>query len=247
MIVRATAIPLSIFHYSSTSSIVHWMTRQHGKVSTLLKGAYRPKSPFLGEYGLFDTSELLFFTKRMDALYTAKECALLHSRKIFRSNWRAMQAASYLTALLNKTTPENAPHPELFDLFEELLDLAEKHGQHPQFLLWAELYFCTHHGHSPSLGSCVLCHAKNELCFCASQGGTICQPCAKSRKLPTLPCPPDILSILQSWQKADQPAHAINTRLSGSQLTALNTISSAFMNYHFNLNPKYRNAVLATA
>ena len=59
MIIRATAIPLAVYPYSSTSRIVHWLTRQQGKISTLLKGALRPRSPFIGEYELFSTSELL--------------------------------------------------------------------------------------------------------------------------------------------------------------------------------------------
>ena len=65
MIARTTAIPLACYPYSSSSRIVHWLTRHHGKVSTLLKGALRPKSPFLGEYDLFSTSELLYFQKQV--------------------------------------------------------------------------------------------------------------------------------------------------------------------------------------
>ena len=49
MIARTAAIPLACYPYSSTSRVVHWLTRYHGKVSTLLKGALRPKSPFLGD------------------------------------------------------------------------------------------------------------------------------------------------------------------------------------------------------
>ena len=92
MIIKTTAIPLAYYPYSSTSRIVHWLTRHHGKVSTLLKGALRPKSPFLGEYELFGTSELLYFAHRPHVLHTAKECALLHPRDAFRTDWRAMQA-----------------------------------------------------------------------------------------------------------------------------------------------------------
>ena len=106
MIVRAIGIPLACHPYSSTSRIVHWLTRHHGKVSTLLKGALRPKSPFLGEYELFSTSELLYFHKRPHALHAAKECSMLHAHERFRTDWRAMQTASYLSTLFSKTTPD---------------------------------------------------------------------------------------------------------------------------------------------
>ena len=247
MIVRATAIPLAIYPYSSTSNIVHWLTRHHGKISTLLKGAMRPKSPFLGEFELFSTSELLYFTKRTNTLYTGKECALLQRRPAFRADWRAMQTASYLAALIGRTTPEEAPQPELFELCEELLDLAEMYGRHPQFLIWAELSFCNHHGHLPNLGNCIVCSSEKELRFCASQGGTVCTACARAQKLPTLGIPPDVLAILRSWQQAEHPASVVNTQLTNKQLTALNAVLGTFIRYHFNLQPEHRNAIRPAA
>jgi len=245
VIVKATAIPLAIHPYSSTSRVAHWLTRHHGKISTLLKGALRPKSPFLGEYELFGTSELLYFQKRTGTLHTGKECALLHPRSTFRTDWRAMQAASYLSALFNKTTPDEAPQPGLFELFEELLDLAEKYGNQPTFLFWAEVRFCTHHGHAPNLGNCVLCPSENELRFCVEQGGIVCAECARTRKLTTLECPPDVLAILRSLQRIDHPRTVVNTRLSTKQKNRLNIIIGAFMRHHFNLLPELRNAIEA--
>jgi DNA repair protein RecO len=247
VIIKATAIPLAIFPYSSTSHIVHWLTRQNGKISTLINGATRPKNRFIGEYELFSTTELLFFAAPNKTLYTAKECSMLQRRKGFRTNWRSMQSASYLTALFSKTTPEDAPHPELFSLYEELLDLAEIHGHVHQFIPWAELQFSEAHGHAPNLENCVLCSAKEDLRFCAEQGGVICPTCSKTRKLPTLGSPPDVLAILRAWQKCENPTPVINTTLTGKQRTEINAILSTFMHYHFNLNPHHRLAALHAA
>ena len=244
MIIKATAIPLACHPYSSTSRIVHWLTRHHGKISTLLKGALRPKSPFLGEYELFGTSELLYFPKRTGTLHSAKECALLHPRPAFRTNWRAMQTASYLAVLFSKTTPEEAPHPDLFELLEELLDFAEDHGHESRFLFWAELRFCSHHGHAPSLGTCVVCSSGKELRFCVPQGGVVCAECSKTRKLPTLGSPPDVLDLLRAWQQADHPEAVAETHLSAMQKNQLNAIVGAFVRHHFNLPPNPRNAAV---
>lgn len=171
---------------------------------------------------------------------------MLHRRDAFRTDWRAMQAASYLSTLFNKTTPEEAPQPELFELYEELLDLAEEYGRHRQFLVWAELRFCNYHGHAPQLEDCVLCAAKTDLRFCASQGGVVCASCSKTRKLPILESPPDVLSILRAWQRADHPSSVVKTRLSGNQLTPLNAIMGTFMMYQFNLPPELRHATMTS-
>ncbi|MEE9367284.1 MAG: DNA repair protein RecO [Pontiella sp.] len=247
MIVRATAIPLAYYPYSSTSLIVHWLTRNQGKISTLLKGAYRTKNRFLGEHELFSTTELLYYAKRSDTLYTAKECSMLQRRSTFRTDWRAMQTASYISALFNKTTPEEAPHPELFELYEELLDLAEKFGRHPQFLIWSELQFCDHHGHAPYLDHCLQCSADKDLRFCSAQGGVVCGSCSKEKKLPTVESPPDVLAILCAWQLAEHPSAIVKTQITGQQLTALNAILTSFMKYQFNLQPHHRNAALQAA
>lgn len=244
MIIRTTAIPLASYPYSSTSRIVHWLTRNHGKIATLLKGAQRPKSPFLGEYDLFSTSELLYFEKRTNTLYAGKECALLHHRAAFNSDWRAMQTASYFTALFSKTTPEEAPCPELFGLYEEILDLAEDYGCHIQFMIWAELLFSTRQGHAPHLKDCVLCGASGPFRFCASNGGTVCTRCAQTQKIATLDCPPDVLAVLRAWRSTDHPTSAVKTQLTGSQLAALNTIMSAFMLYQFNIPTDLRTKAL---
>jgi DNA repair protein RecO (recombination protein O) len=242
VIIKATAIPLAYYPYSSTSRIVHWLTRHHGKISTLLKGALRSKSPFLGEYELFATSELLYFAKRPHALHSGKECAMLHPRNGFRSDWRAMQTASYLSALFNHTTPDESPQPGLFELYEELLDGAEEYGKHPQFIFWAEQQFCAYHGHTPNLGSCTRCQAAEPFRFSAAAGGVICMNCAKSAKLPTLDCSTDVLAILRAWQAAELPMDAIKTAISGKQQKQLSLIASAFMQHQFNLHPEYRNA-----
>lgn len=240
MIIRATAIPLAIYPYSSTSRIVHWLTRHHGKVSTLLKGALRPKSPFLGEYELFGTSELLYFARRPHSLHTAKECALLHPRKTFRTDWRAMQSASCLSALFNLTTPDEAPQPGHFELLEELLDHAEEFGRFPQFLYWAELRFADHQGHAPNLGTCTLCSAPETPLFSAAAGGVVCAACAEKSKLPVFDCPPDVLAILRAWQKTELPQRAVNTGITNRQQFQLSAISAAFMQHHFNFSPVHR-------
>lgn len=242
MIVRATAIPLTWQPWSGSSRIVCWLSRRHGRVTTLLKGALRPKSPFLGEYELFGTSELLFYRRRNGTLHVGKECALLRPRPAFRNDWRAMQSASYLSTLILKTTPEEAPQPGLFEFYEALLDQAAQHGAEPAFTLWAELRFCDLHGHRPNMKSCTQCATEAGDRFSAAAGGLICSACARERELPSMACPPDALAILRSLQRADTPEAAVKTRLSSAQRVVLNDLMTAFTAVQFNLPPEHRRA-----
>lgn len=243
VIIKTTAIPFAYYPYSSTSRIVHWITRHHGKVSTLLKGALRPKSPFLGEYELFGTSELLYFEKQPHGLHAGKECALLHPRPIFRTDWRAMQSASLLMSLFNFTTPVETPLLELFGWVEELLDYAELYGASPQYLLWAELQFFQYHGHTPNLKNCPYCGTLQNLVFASKAGGVVCVSCAKNHLLPTLPCPPDILSILRAWQRSSHPQQAIKVKISAWQQQHLFSLFDAFIQDQFDLTIRHHQLI----
>jgi len=237
-IFKTLAIPLQYSPYSSTSRIVQWLSKDYGKITTLLKGALRPKSVFLGEYALFGTSELLFYPRRTKTLYAAKECALLTPRNTFRSQWKAMQTVSYLSALIQKTTPSNAPQPELFSFYEKILDLATLHANHPQFLVWAELQFFNYYGHAPHFQPyCSHCGTKKPAYFAPTIGAMICRRCSENEGLSYLPCPPDTLAILRAWQRSASPQMALKTCTTSPQWNRLRTLLDHFVQHHFHLPP----------
>ena len=234
MIRKTLAIPLADHPWSGTSRIVRWLTPEHGKIATLLRGAMRPKSPFIGEYETFGTSELLFFEKPGRTVPIAKECALLRPRPAFRHDWRAMLSARRLVRLFDRAVPDDAPHPEYFDALETLLDLAAEYGASPAFAFWAELHLCDRFGYAPVLGRCVRCGATEPLAFFApAEGGTICRTCAGSMPSPPLPLPPDVLAMLRAWQPPSHPRAIALVRLSDAQARRLDELLSLFLSHRF--------------
>ena len=242
--IKTIAIPFAFFPYSSTSRIVHWQTRHHGKLATLLKGALRPKSHFLGEYELFSTTELLYLPRPGRTLHLAQECSMLHTRNGFRTQWRAMQTASALSALFDRNLPEEAPDLTLFEFYEELLDLAETYGNSPQFFFWAELQVCSHLGHAPHFEHCIFCQTPKPNLFCISSGGSVCSDCAQLNQLQTIPLSPDIRAMLQVWQKHTRPQTALKTRLTSTQHQQILHLLGAFLQEHLNLPEKIHQACI---
>jgi phosphoesterase RecJ-like protein len=57
---KTLGIVLSIRPWSQTSHVVTWLTL-NGVITTLVKGALRPKSAFIGQYDLFYTCELVYY------------------------------------------------------------------------------------------------------------------------------------------------------------------------------------------
>lgn len=139
MLLKDTGIVLRLYPHGNTSRIAVWLTRRHGKLATLLKGAHRPRSPLLGQTDLFYTSELLFYARENRRLHVLKETTPLDPRPAFRADWRACAAASYLAALADRTLPFGPIPPDHYPLLDFALARLASRPATPPFLLWFEI------------------------------------------------------------------------------------------------------------
>ena len=71
MIVKTQAIALRVAPYSESSCLVLWMTPDQGKIMTLIKGAWRRRSLFLGQVDVLYTCELLYDWRLNEELHVA--------------------------------------------------------------------------------------------------------------------------------------------------------------------------------
>lgn len=119
--VSTEAICLSIVPWSKTSHIVGWFTPL-GKVSTVVKGAVRPKSAFLGQYDLNYTCEILYYARAKGELHALRECAPLVMREDLRADYRALAFASYARMLVDRLAPVGPDAGEWYELLTRTLD-----------------------------------------------------------------------------------------------------------------------------
>lgn len=251
MIAQDLGIVLRVLPYSRTSQIAVWLTRGQGRIATLAKGAYRPRYPDRGECDLFYTCELLYYPRETPRLNILKECCALERRPAFRLQPAACAGASYLCDLTARLCPPAAPHPELFDLLGAALDALAASRAPASLLFWFELRLLTLMGIAPLLGACPLCAApvldrRQPARFSPAAGGLLCARCAAGPESGaghhTLT--PDVLAVLQDWQKAPSPQIALRTRPSRGQLAALRAALGDFLGYHLDLMPPSRDIAL---
>ncbi|MFC1467898.1 DNA repair protein RecO [Verrucomicrobiota bacterium] len=243
MIVKATAIPLGITPFGNTSHIVHWLTREYGRVNTIIKGAQRPKSGFIGQYDFFDTTELLFYARNKEGIMTTKECYRLIHRAEFHNSWRHGLAASYITRVIRSVMPDFLDASEVFDFYEEMLNLAQEYGDAETFIFWFELQMLEYQGHTPQLNHCGVCgkpfnKLTDRLRFSSAQGGLVEASCAQFREIPALPLDKDVLSIIRMLQQAKTPRST--HKLTERQLNQLSHLLGHFMAHHLNIDPAIR-------
>lgn len=270
MIIKTQAIVLRMTPFSETSRVVIWLTSGHGKLATIIKGAHRRRSPFVGQVDLFYTCELLFYLRVFRGLHIVKECAPLKVRTPLRSRWRAAACASYFAELIARIAPRYAPNPELFRLLDMALDYFADQTALELGLFWFELKLMQIMGFAPQLKECLHCHhplwsanvfthdpgpvsasqlrpgdRRQPAVFSCVRGGVLCRACAASAGAEALPIMPDILGLLRFWQSSRSWRTAQSAACTSRQARELERILGQFMQYHLEIGSPARPMALA--
>ncbi len=249
MIVKTDAIVLRVAPYANTSQVVTWITKDAGRIATLIKGARRPKSGFLGQLDLFYTCELLYYRRGRDGLHIARECCPLSERGRIRHDWRAFVCASYLSDLALHTSMDADHQPEVFCLFRRAFDHLDGDPTRLEFLYWFELQLLDLLGFAPRIANCAACHEPIEPDAPGTHGwgayGLLCPRCRSGGRNDSPALTRDIVTILHRWH-AEQELDAVRTlRCSRSQLLVFRDIFATFIEHHLDMRPDSRRIALS--
>ena len=125
MIENATGIILRTRPLTESSLIVEWIGPSTGRLSTVAKGARKPKSPFAGRLDLFFEADFSFHRGRPGSLHPLREARVVHAPSTFRLDLGRLQQAAYATTCLEQVTEKETPLPELYLLTREFLHTVE--------------------------------------------------------------------------------------------------------------------------
>lgn len=102
--IKTEAVCLDIRPWSRTSHVVSWLTPS-GKVTTVVKGAVRPKSLFLGQYDLNYACEILYYARAKGELHALRECVPVERHDELRGDYRKLALAGYFRRLVAELAP----------------------------------------------------------------------------------------------------------------------------------------------
>ena len=243
------ALVLRRYPFSETSLVVHVITREHGRVHLLARGAYRAKSRLFAVLDLFDELALEWNgspTRELKNLQTAE--ISVRRQEIPRELERYRVGIAMLELAELGSHPGQA-EPELFDELTSSLDSLAA-GEAPPELerVCFELAFLQRHGLSPSLVGCAACGKPApprpglppRAWFSAGAGGRLCESCAaqaraSGRRVGTLPL--DVLvaadKICVARARGEAPP-----RPNPERLTRVRDFVERFLDYHLETRPR---------
>lgn len=151
MIESATGIILRTRPLTETSLIVLWLTPNFGRISTVAKGARRPKSPFLGKLDLFYFADFTFNRSRRSELHTLREVSLRETHSALRHELGYLQQASYCAALIEQATETETPLPAIYELMRAFLAALPQRPPQPRNIYAFELKLLNELGLKPDV------------------------------------------------------------------------------------------------
>jgi DNA repair protein RecO (recombination protein O) len=191
------AIVLRRSDFRESSRIVTCLTRDHGRITALAKGAHRPDSVFLGRLDFLNEVRATFSADR-GGLRLLVRAVLIRERRALREPARFL-AASHLAHLCEFAMPDDRPAPEVHDLLTGGLALLERCPESAigQIVLGLELRHLEVLGALPDLHHCVACGAplpqgayRNE-----ADPGLVCRTHAT---LPRIAVGAEVLALLRT-------------------------------------------------
>ena len=146
--IKTVAICLDIRPWSRTSHIVSWLTPM-GKVSTVVKGAVRAKSQFLGQYDLNYTCDIVYYARAKGELHALREAVPVEMREGLRGDYRKLALAGYFRRLVAELAPMGEECRAWYELLAQALSSLVPH---PSSLVRFELEILRMAGLKPDFG-----------------------------------------------------------------------------------------------
>jgi len=253
--VEDATLVLRRFPYGESSLVVQVLTRHHGRLSLLAKGAYRPRSGYCGVLDLFDTLLLGWRMQRLSDLGLVTRGSITTRRRGIVSDLGLYRAGLAVLELAGIGAREGEPDVALYELTEGVLDVLAAGKTEADLVVAAfDLRFLATMGLTPALVSCASCgrnlskRGRNSPSdggtapFSNGAGGRLCPPCAEDarshgRRVDALST--GILRIAQSL--LETPTENLpRLRIAPRVTDEVRSFTQRFLEYHLETRPRSR-------
>jgi DNA repair protein RecO (recombination protein O) len=202
---HAEAIVLRTYRVGEADKIVVFLTRQHGKIQGLAKGARRPRSKFGGSLEIGTEIELTFFEKESRELVSVDRCDIIRSG--FSSSGDPILACTlaYFADLVDCFAPDREPNAKLYRLMRASVASLTGGGEPTRLTRYFEAWVLRLGGFYPTGETCSACGAKlvgEGAHYLLEEHQLCCSRCARRARNGVSLSPASLRYLEQIWHRA---------------------------------------------
>ena len=179
---KTEAIVLRSIRYGEADRILHLYTPHHGRLGAIARGARRSRSRFGARLEPF-LHVCMVLHEGHGELYTVTSADTIAAHPALRDHAATLDAAARACDAVARLFETSAPHPEVFHLLANELELLSSDPAHAGTAngLAFRLKLLVAAGIVPQLATCAACGASEHLQgFSAAAGGVVCSACEAS-------------------------------------------------------------------
>lgn len=237
---KTEAIVLKTFDFRETSVIASFFTKEHGRLSGILKGIRKDPRKFASTLEPFSINELIFYSSRASSIHLISQCDLKNNFNRLRARLKSIGIASYLVDLIERLMPAEEKNERAYKLAAFALRQMDEGIDADKVMRIFIVKFLRLIGFQPRLDGCVMCNKDIASCayFNTRRGGLLCPACAAKDAYSSSVLRGTIASILymelNSWE------NALRLELDAQIKDELGGIIRNFMEFHLQIRPKSR-------
>ena len=185
MLISTNAIILKTIPYGDSSIISRLFTEDHGKITVIAKGVWKPKKTTGSILEIMNHIQLEYYHKKNRDIQILKDAGLIHQFSILRSKLDRIILGQTIVEVLDKSTGENNSIPLLYRLGWRVLEKMNNANVNFWMVFVFYLYqLSLRLGFMPNLTTCYKCQSILNHAFIDEKSGElICPDCSTHSKL----------------------------------------------------------------
>ncbi|MCD4779605.1 MAG: DNA repair protein RecO [Candidatus Omnitrophica bacterium] len=232
MIVRTEGVVLKSYDFRETSRIVHFYTKDHGKVKGVLKGIRANPRKFGSHADQYSVNDIVYYRYSRSDLHLVSQCDLKSFFFSVRQDYRRSLAANYMLELINSIMPVEQKNEEIYSLALHFLNSLQDISDIDKLVHVLQIKTLSLSGFRPHIDACVRCGKKvaGKVRFSMRAGGLICYECPTNETNFSIISSGIISSILFIEQKNWE--QCLRLGLTPSMKKELKFLLNNFLVYH---------------
>src|SRR5262245_30104032 len=180
---RTRALVLRTFDQGESDRVVHLYTESLGRIGAIAKGARRSKRRFPGTLEILSVADVRLVDPPRAQLMRLENAKLVRAFEAIPARLGRYAIACQFLELLDRSTPERQPQPELFGFALGVLGVLDEAEPDPLLALLVLAKTLARLGYRPQLVRCASCDAElpaggGRVAFMPAHGGAVCRACA---------------------------------------------------------------------